>query len=220
MTPLIKNGLRRARSLIQPQSPQSPDYWETRYQRGETSGFGSYGRLAAFKAGVLNEIVVERSVETVLELGCGDGAQLSIATYPSYLGVDVSSAAVSICRRKFSGDGTKSFMTLPEFRQIRPTADLAMSLDVIYHLVEDEVFDGHLRDLFGAAKRLVAIYSSNSDRIGDPAPHVRHREFTQWIARHAPEWQLAHTYKNPFPYRWWNRKNSSHCDLFLFQYKL
>ena len=39
------------------------------------------------------------------------------------------------------------------------------ALDVIYHLVGDAVFDGHMRDLFGAAQRLVAIYSSNSKRI-------------------------------------------------------
>ena len=218
MRELVLGGLRRVYSFVKGQSFEtSGDYWQQRYLRGETSGSGSYGRLAQFKAAVLNDIVAERSIATVIELGCGDGAQLAIARYPSYTGVDVSPAAVAVCQKKFAGDATKRFITLDQFRQMRPTADLAMSLDVIYHLVEDSIFDGHLRDLFGAGTRFVAVYSSNSDRIVDPAPHVRHREFTRWVAQHAPDWRLARTYKNPYPYRWWNRKHSSHCDLFLFE---
>lgn len=220
MRELVASGLRRAYTMLKRQRlDSSGDYWQQRYARGETSGYGSYGRLAEFKADVLNKAVAERSVATVIEFGCGDGAQLSMMHYPSYRGVDVSPAAVAVCRKKFAGDPTKSFITLDEFRSTRPTADLALSLDVIYHLVEDAVFDSHMRDLFGAAQRSVAIYSSNSDRIGDPAPHVRHREFTQWIAQHAPDWSCAATHKNPYPYRWWNRKHSSHCDLFLFDRK-
>jgi SAM-dependent methyltransferase len=218
MRELVLGGLRRVYTLVKGQSfATSGDYWQSRYLRGETSGPGSYGRLAKFKAAALNEVVAERSIASVIELGCGDGAQLAIARYPAYLGVDVSPAAVAVCRKRFAGDATKSFIALDEFRTTRPTADLALSLDVIYHLVEDSIFDGHLRDLFGAATRFAAIYSSNSDRIIDPAPHVRHREFTRWIAQNAPAWHLVRTYKNPYPYRWWNRKNSSHCDLFLFE---
>jgi SAM-dependent methyltransferase len=213
-------GLRRVYTLVKGQDFEtSGDYWQRRYLRGETSGPGSYGRLAKFKAVVLNEIVAERSVSSVIELGCGDGAQLAMAKYPSYLGVDVSPAAVAVCQKKFAGDAAKRFITLEEFRRTHPTADLALSLDVIYHLVEDAIFDGHLRDLFSAATRFAAIYSSNSDRIVDPAPHVRHREFTRWIAQHTPDWHLIRTYQNPYPYRWWNRQNSSHCDLFLFERK-
>ena len=218
MRELVLGGLRRVYSLVKRQSfDTSGDYWQQRYVRGETSGSGSYGRLAAFKASALNGFVTERSVRTVIELGCGDGAQLAIANYTSYVGVDVSPAAVAVCRKRFAGDASKTFITLEEFRRARPTAELALSLDVIYHLVEDAIFDGHMRDLFGAATRFVAIYSSNSERIVDPAPHVRHREFTRWIAQHVPDWRLIATRKNPYPYRWWNRKHSSHCDLFLFE---
>lgn len=37
--------------------PGSAAYWETRYRGGEMSGSGSYGRLAEFKAEILNEFV-------------------------------------------------------------------------------------------------------------------------------------------------------------------
>lgn len=194
----------------------SHSYWEERYLRGGTSGPGSYGRLALFKASVLNEIVAVNKLNSVIEFGSGDGAQLALAKYPTYLGVDVSPAAVAACRQRFADDPSKAFIGLDEFHQDRRTADLALSLDVIYHLVEDDVFTAHMDDVFGAATRFVAIYSSNSDRLIDPAPHVRHRRFSNWIDSNRPDWTLVRTYKNPYPYSWWNRKNSSRCDMFLY----
>jgi hypothetical protein len=79
------------------------------------------------------------------------------------------------------------------------------------------VFDEYMRDLFGASKRLVAIYSSNSDAIADPAPHVRHRVFTEWVAHHAADWRLIATHKNPYPYSWRDRTNTSPCDFYIFE---
>jgi hypothetical protein len=57
--------------------PGSGSFWENRYRTGGTSGSGSYGRLAEFKAEILNEFVRERGVSSIIEFGCGDGAQLS-----------------------------------------------------------------------------------------------------------------------------------------------
>ena len=44
-----------------------------------------------------------------------------------------------------------------------PRADLTLSLDVIYHLVEDDVFVSAMRALFDKAARFVVIYASNQD---------------------------------------------------------
>jgi hypothetical protein len=38
-----------------------------------------------------------------------------------------------------------------------------LSLDVIYHLVETEMFDLHMIHLFQSASRFVIIYSTNFD---------------------------------------------------------
>jgi SAM-dependent methyltransferase len=88
----------------------SRDYWESRYRLGMTSGAGSMGELARFKARVLNDFVREHSVESVIELGCGDGLQLALADYPRYVGVDVSRTAIELCRQRFAGDATKTFL--------------------------------------------------------------------------------------------------------------
>src|SRR5204862_457638 len=77
----------------------------------------------------------------------GDGSQLELAEYPEYIGVDVAPSAVELGRKKFADDPTKSFY-LPEDVPADLKADLVLSLDVIYHLVEDAVFDRYMRDLF------------------------------------------------------------------------
>ena len=77
--------------------PGSQPYWERRYARGGDSGAGSYGRLAIFKAEFVNSFVRDHGIRSVIEFGCGDGNQLSLAEYPSYFGLDVSRSAVEAC---------------------------------------------------------------------------------------------------------------------------
>ena len=60
-------------------------YWEFRYANNGNSGAGSYGKLADFKAKVINGFIHENELNTILEFGCGDGNQLSLAKYNSYI---------------------------------------------------------------------------------------------------------------------------------------
>lgn len=173
--------------------PGSVEYWEERYLQGGTSGAGSYGALAHFKADVLNAFVAENGIRSVIELGCGDGSQLTLASYPDYLGLDVSPTAVQLCRSRFASDSTKRFSTLEEYDGA--VAELALSLDVIYHLVEDEAFESHMSRLFRASTMYVAIYASNHDERA--AAHVRHRQFSRWIDNHASTWTLIEHIENP-----------------------
>lgn len=79
----------------------SKEYWESRYKGGGNSGAGSYGRLAEFKAEIINEFIEKNSINKVIEFGCGDGNQLGMLKVAKYIGVDVSQTAISICRDKF-----------------------------------------------------------------------------------------------------------------------
>ena len=64
----------------------SAQYWRDRYRSGGNSGAGSYGRLADFKAEIVNAFVREHDVASVIEFGSGDGAQLALADYPTLSG--------------------------------------------------------------------------------------------------------------------------------------
>ncbi|TKR29807.1 class I SAM-dependent methyltransferase [Luteimonas gilva] len=161
----------------------SQEYWRQRYRRGGDSGAGSSGVPAEYKAGVLNAFVARHSVSSVIEFGSGDGRQLERAAYPRYLGVDISRDAVQACSRRFAGDPSKRFVVLDEYGGQR--ADLALSLDVVFHLVEDDVYDDYLGRLFAAAERYVIIYSTDENRSG-AMKHVRDRKVTEDVALRFP----------------------------------
>jgi SAM-dependent methyltransferase len=180
----------------------SARYGEQTYARGGTSGTGSYGILAEGKAAFLNDFVRRHGVGSVIEFGCGDGHQLSLADYPRYIGLDVSRSALELCQRRFADDPAKSFFLYDGAcftdRAGLFAADLALSLDVIYHLTEDAVFETYLRHLFAAAARFVIIYATDQE-IPGTAPHVRHRRFTPWVQAHRPDWQLLDVTPGPNP---------------------
>lgn len=197
--------------------PGTGAYWENRYAAGGTSGSGSYDVLANFKAKVLNEFVEEHGVRSVMEFGCGDGNQLKLANYPDYLGLDVSSAAVARCQALFSGDTSRRFKNVEEYAGEK--ADLTLSLDVIYHIIEDPVFDEYMQRLFGAATEHVIIYSSNSEALNVRygGYHVKHRRFTDWIAQHAPGWELQKMLPNEYPYDEKDPARTSLADFYFYR---
>ena len=185
-------------------------FWEQRYKVGGNSGEGSYGELAEHKARYLNDFVARKKLQNVIEFGCGDGNQLSLAKYERYNGVDVSSFVVQKNREKFSADKSKTFVALAEYDEARNARqhDLALSLDVIYHLVEDDVFSAYMARLFSAPRCWVVIYSTAFDEMG--ARHVRHRDFRRWVSVHAPDWKLIEHMENPFP-------EKSKADFFAYK---
>ncbi len=146
---------------------------------------------------MINKFVRDKRVQTVIEFGSGDGAQLQLADYPSYIGVDVSRTAISATQRRFADDASKRFVHTSEITS-SDRAELALSLDVIYHLVEDDVFDSYMKQLFDAATKYVIVYSSNDARSW-PDPHVRHRRFTDWVEQHRPDFFAGRTDPEPVP---------------------
>jgi cyclopropane fatty-acyl-phospholipid synthase-like methyltransferase len=196
----------------------SSSYWEKRYQKGGTSGSGSFGRLAEFKAETLNDYVERMGIQSVIEFGCGDGAQLALARYPRYIGIDVAEGSISACRRRFEGDGAKSFYLAGQMPADLGRFDLVLSLDVIYHLVEDQVYDAYMCSLFAQADRFIAIYSSNRVEPSD-APHVCHRLFTQWIKVHQPQWIETGHLPNRYPYDPAKASETSFADFYFFEKK-
>merc|ERR1712194_706505 len=84
--------------------------WEKRYKTGGNSGAGSYARSAAYTADVINTYVAKHHVTHVIELGFGDGNQLSLGKYPRYTGVDVSATITEKTRKKFEHDPSKEFI--------------------------------------------------------------------------------------------------------------
>ncbi|MFO1333259.1 MAG: methyltransferase domain-containing protein [Rubrivivax sp.] len=195
----------------------SARYWETRYRTGGHSGAGAYGQLAAFKAEVFNMLVRELNVGSAVEFGCGDGNQLALLDIKRYLGIDVSPTAIDLCRRKFQAQPGHRFLHTSQYGG--ETAELSLSLDVIYHLVEDAVYLAYMQRLFDAAEQYVLIYASNpaQDTTTRDA-HVRHRAVSAWVTANRPDFEFFGLIPNRHPYSQ-DPVNGSFCDFLLYRRK-
>jgi SAM-dependent methyltransferase len=154
--------------------------------------------LAVFKATTVNRFVEEHSIGSVIEIGCGDGNQVSLGHYPQYLGLDIAPTAVEMCRNRFANDPHKRF-DIYKPAAVDQCADLTLSMDVIFHLVEDDVFDQYMTDLFAAAQCFVAIYGWDFDEPWSThVAFVRGRRLSRWIQEQQPEWELFQAVENPY----------------------
>lgn len=190
----------------------SSAYWEQRYAAGGNSGEGSYGDLAKFKAQVINEFVLEYNIQSVIEFGSGDGNQLSMFNVKRYIGLDVSKTVTDGLKQRYVDDLTKTFhLYHPGLEPAKQSlvAELGLSLDVIYHLVEDKVFEKYIHDLFEASEKYVIIYSSNFESTNF-AEHIRHRGFMEYIKMNVSEWEMFNQIQNPF-------RSASLADFFFYR---
>lgn len=195
-------------------------YWQGRWSVGGGPGKGSRGRLGAFKAEVINEFAAANGIRSVTELGCGNGEQFALLKVPRYIGVDISEAAIATCKKTFAGRSDCEFYTSDNAPRAR--ADAVLSLDVIYHLTNDAVFDAYMRDLFSRSDRYVVIYSSN--HVWNEfwkLCHVKHRKFTRWIDQNAKGWKLVKKISNRHPRRWpFLRQYRSFCQFYIFSCRI
>lgn len=208
----------RSRGAAQEAFPGTAAYWQARYAAGGDSGAGSYGKFATFKARVLNSLFAEAGLHSVIEFGSGDGNQLRLLQMADYTGVDISPDAVARCRALYAGQPGRRFLTLDDYLAAspQPQADCALSLDVIYHLVEDETFHAYMRRLFAAATRMVVVYSSNHDEaVQADGSHIRHRAFTRWVETHQPSWRLLRHVPNAYPFRG-DYRTGSFADFYIY----
>jgi len=198
---------------------KSGNYWESRYKQGGNSGSGSYNHLSEFKAEVINKLIEEKQFSSVIEFGCGDGNQLSLLKPDNYIGLDVSATVIKQCRKKFAGDASKSFFLYNHecfvdkagiFRR-----DASMSIDVLFHLVEQEVYETYLEHLFSSASKMVIIYAADLD-IPQRTSHELFRKFTKDIERKFTGWQLKEVIKNKYPSKDYEDENGSLADFFIY----
>jgi hypothetical protein len=177
----------------------SKEYWENRYMSGSDSGIGSKGILAKYKAYIINQFVKENNIQTVCELGCGD-VQFTLYNIPEFTGYDVSSFIIEKNKKIYKHKFTTSIDELTSY-------DLTMSLDVILHLIEDEVYYQYMKDLFRLSNKYVLIYSPNKNQILGGV-HNKYREFLPDVPEN---FKLLQFINNP------HKGEHTQADFFIFK---
>lgn len=170
------------------------NYWNDRYVAGGNSGAGSYGKYAEHKADVINYYIEKLEIKTISDFGCGDGNQISLLSgFEKYAGCDVSSHIVDTCKKRFENDEKFSFHY---YIEQMPNADLCMSLDVIYHIIDYDAYKVYLTTLFEKSDNYVLIFSSNHERNVIGVTHIHHRIFTDFVDEHITNFKLVEKIKN------------------------
>lgn len=204
---LKKKHINDIKEIIIEQS-RTKNHWENRYKRGNNSGLGSYNQLCDFKTEVINDFIQEHGCKTMIDLGCGDGNQIKDLQIEQYVGVDISDLIVFKCKEAYKNDSAKTFYTYSELDYTKKY-DIAMSLDVIYHLIDDHVYYKYLNDLFNLATKYVIVYSSDVEK-GYNGSHVKHRNFSKDVSVKFPNAKLIEKIPQRYP-------RQSSADFFMFQ---
>ena len=127
---------------------------------------------------------------------------------------------MAICKEKFADDRSKFFLyDLNCFNDTakRFKADLALSLDVVCHLVEGDIYITYLKHLFGSGVKYVIVYTSDKDESGKIYErHVRHRKFTTDVEKIFPSWKLVEKIKNKYSVEK-GSDQTSFSDFFIFK---
>tara|TARA_B110000483_G_C18176734_1_gene535332 strand:- start:145 stop:2244 length:2100 start_codon:yes stop_codon:yes gene_type:complete len=182
----------------------SKKYWNDRYKSGGNSGAGSYNAEAQFKADIINSFMQKNQIESVVDYGVGDGNQLKLIDTKSrvFTGIDVSEHIISKCKEEFRDDKTKTFIHADSISGLK--ADLVLSCDVIYHLIEDIVYEKYMENLFCMSEKYVMIYAPNMNYL--EAIHVKKREFIENIFNNFTKFSLVE-----------RKKGNIGCPFYIFQ---
>lgn len=196
----------------------SKNYWNQRYINGQTSGAGSYNELAYFKADIINDFIEKNNIQTLIDYGVGDGNQLKLINTENktYTGIDVSTFIVSKCKEIFKDDKTKNFIHTSNVNN-ELKAELVISCDVIYHLIEDDVYHEYMDRLFSMSQRYVIIYAKDEDI--NHCQHVKFRKFSNYIENNLQDWQLIKHIPNKYPQLEIGKDNdkTSPSDFYIYE---
>lgn len=166
-------------------------YWDNRYKTGGNSGAGSYNEEARIKASYINLLIKNIGIQTIQEYGMGDGNNLSLYTgFKQYTGYDIAPTAVELCKLNPRIDHTKCRFTSDK-KAIDKNADLALSLDVLLHQVEDRDYYEYMDMVFKANHSYILLFTPSREASPKSAQHVRYRQVIEDVERLYPHYKLV-----------------------------
>ena len=96
-------------------------------------------------------------------------------------------------------------------------ADLSISLDVIFHIIEDKAFYLYMNNLFNSSNKYIIIYSSNTDKRKS-GMFVKHRKFTDWIDKFMSiNWRMIKYIPNKYSLDSKLNGTKSYSDFYIYE---
>lgn len=158
---------------------KSINIWKS---RPNWSGAGSRGDLLKFKIDFVNKFVKDYEVSSILDLGCGDLHFASQLSVDKYTGVDIVDHVhpTSIAAKDF----TTKVSRFDELDDV-DGAELCMSIDVLYHILPDEVDYLHaaLDNLFIKSTKYILVYAQDPENttVRDNGNHICNSQWKSYL---------------------------------------
>lgn len=164
------------------------EYWNTRYRSGGNSGAGSYGDHSKIKSDYVNGVIKDYNIETVDDIGVGDGNQLSMLNVLNYIGYDISDVILDKVKSIYKNDPTKTFRHVDLYHD--RSVDLMLSMEVIFHLIDDTMYLDYMDKLFNSNSKYILIFTMSGNDGDVIAPHVKIRDILKlYNVRYYNDWE-------------------------------
>lgn len=174
------------------------EYWNDRYRNGGDSGDGSYGKLAAFKAEIINKFIKDHKIDSIIDYGCGDGNQIKLIDCKKYVGLDISEVIIGFNLYEFKNDKSKQFIVHNPEDEIKGNADLVICLDVLYHILDESEFIKSLKDIFQCSSKYVILYTNILNSDIKTASHIKYRNIFKYLYK-VPNFKIIEIIKQKYP---------------------
>jgi len=172
----------------------SEQYWERRYKSGGNSGGGSYGNGLVNKVELITDLMEKYDIKSIADVGCGDCTIVpKLPHLESYVGYDISSTIIDRHNSKNTNPSYK-YKLISELESLG--LDLSLSLEVIFHQVNDEEYIEYMDNLVKTDSFYILILTMN-DSILDThhvkAAHIKYRDVVNKMSQY-PNYELIGTF--------------------------
>jgi len=141
------------------------EFWNKRYKSNpeKGSGPGSRGEYALKKQEIVRNIIKEKEIKSVLDLGCGDLYWIKDLNIQHYTGVDYSDV---IIERNKQLKPEWNFMVFDFSKEdLDLKADLVLLIDVLIHQREKKSYLQVWKNTLNNAKRVILVSSWEKEPV-------------------------------------------------------
>jgi len=171
-------------SYVNPEYNFSFKYWENRYNSGGNSGNGSYGEGLKNKALLLNNLINKYDLKSISDVGCGECTLLPyLQGIRKYYGYDISPTVLSKISKNNQDGFSKEFILLTNNTKI-VSSDLVLSLEVIFHQVNDDEYLDYMRKLVNSNGEYLLILTMNEGILKTnhiKNRHIKYRDISKFM---------------------------------------
>jgi hypothetical protein len=147
---------------------EEKNYWDSLYLSGGTSGEGSIGFLRSWKWRVIQKF--SQTVDDVVDVGCGDLSFWEGRTCSRYVGIDISPAVLE--RDKLTHPQWSFIVSGSDVFQEGLSAHIVLCMDILFHILDDEVYRKTLKNVTRYSKKWIFIYTWKENPFSSPGGRI------------------------------------------------